>query len=247
MRRLKAPQRRQQLIDVATKLFAKDGYDATTTNAIAQAAGISEPILYRHFKDKKDLFIAITREVSQKTLDHWQELIGGIEDPAEQLRTIAKEFPSHVRHLSDAYRVLHNGLTTSHDRRVVAVLREHYAQIEKYFVRIIMAGQRSGAFRNINPRTAIGIDEKGTKLFILVVDGRSDKSRGMTYGQLSKAMVDLGCFTAINLDGGGSSTIVMRDPETKELKILNHPSDRRERPVANVLGVRLHATTQPSR
>jgi exopolysaccharide biosynthesis protein len=106
---------------------------------------------------------------------------------------------------------------------------------------------KPGAFRNVNPRTAIGIDESGTKLYLLVVDGRSDLSRGMTYGQLSRAMVDLGCFTAINLDGGGSSTLVIRDPETKELKVLNHPSDRRERPVANVLGVRLHATTQPSK
>ncbi len=106
---------------------------------------------------------------------------------------------------------------------------------------------KPGAFRNVNPRTAIGIDEKGTKLYILVVDGRSDLSRGMTYAQLAKTMVELGCFTAINLDGGGSSTLVLRDPETKALKILNHPSDRRERPVANVLGVRLHATTQPSK
>lgn len=152
MRRLKAPQRRQQLIDVATKLFADYGYDATTTAAIAQAAGISEPILYRHFKNKQDLFIAITREVSQKTLNHWQNLIGATEDPAEQLRLIAKEFPAHVRHLSDAYHVLHNGLTTSHDRRVLTVLREHYASIEKFFVKIIVGGQRTGAFRNINPK-----------------------------------------------------------------------------------------------
>ena len=152
MRRLKAPERRQQLIDVATKLFADYGYDATTTAAIAQAAGVSEPILYRHFKNKQDLFIAITREVSAKTLGHWQQLIGHIDDPAEQLRTIAREFPSHVRTLSDAYHVLHNGLTTSHDRRVLAVLREHYAAMEKFFIRIITAGQKSGDFRNLNAK-----------------------------------------------------------------------------------------------
>ena len=60
--RLKAPQRREQLIAVATKQFGKFGYDATTTAAIADAAGVTEPILYRHFGSKQELFIAITRE-----------------------------------------------------------------------------------------------------------------------------------------------------------------------------------------
>ena len=62
--RLKAPQRREQLIEVATKLFAKSGYDATTTADIAKAAGVTEPILYRHFESKQELFIAIVRDVS---------------------------------------------------------------------------------------------------------------------------------------------------------------------------------------
>ncbi len=60
MARLKAPQRREQLISVATRQFAKFGYDATTTDAIAKAAGVTEPILYRHFGSKQELFIAIS-------------------------------------------------------------------------------------------------------------------------------------------------------------------------------------------
>jgi exopolysaccharide biosynthesis protein len=98
-------------------------------------------------------------------------------------------------------------------------------------------------FHNINPRTAIGIDRKGKKLFLLVVDGRSEQSTGMTYGQLAREMVKLGCYTAINLDGGGSSTLVIRNRKTGELQVRNHPSDHRERPVANVLGIGLHSTT----
>src|SRR3954447_18385945 len=97
MRRLKAPQRREQLIEVATKLFAKWGYDVTTTAAIAEAAGVTEPILYRHFDSKQELFVAIVRSVSALTMDHWREVIGGIKDPAEQIRRIAEEFPDHIR------------------------------------------------------------------------------------------------------------------------------------------------------
>ena len=147
MRRLKAPQRREQLIEVATKLFAKWGYEATTTAAIAEAAGVTEPILYRHFDSKQELFVAIVRSVSEQTLRHWAEILDGIADPQEQIRRIAGEFPEHVRTLSDAYHVIHGALATSRDRKVATVMKEHYAQIERFFVDVITKGQASGVFR----------------------------------------------------------------------------------------------------
>ena len=153
MARLKAPQRREQLIAVATKVFAKYGYDATTTAKIAEEAGVTEPILYRHFGSKQELFIAITREMSKRTLAHWRDLIGSIDDPATQLREIAKQFPGHLKQVGDAYRVIHNALTTSRDRKVLMVLREHYRQIEVFFTGIITAGIKRGVFREIEPKT----------------------------------------------------------------------------------------------
>jgi TetR/AcrR family transcriptional regulator, cholesterol catabolism regulator len=153
MRRLKAPQRREQLIEVATKLFAKWGYDATTTAAIAEAAGVTEPILYRHFDSKQELFVAIVRSVSEQTMNHWREIIGDVKDPAEQIRRIAGEFPDHIRQLDDAYHVIHGALATSRDKKVSAVMKEHYAQIERFFVHIIALGQQQGVFRpQLDPR-----------------------------------------------------------------------------------------------
>lgn len=91
-----------------------------------------------------------------------------------------------------------------------------------------------------HPRTAVGVDEKGTKLIILVVDGRNPGvSEGMSLVDLSAEFIRLGCYTAMNLDGGGSTSMVMREPNAESWKILNRPSDGRERPVANVLGVRI--------
>jgi AcrR family transcriptional regulator len=153
MRRLKAPQRREQLIEVATKLFARGGYDATTTAAIAEAAGVTEPILYRHFDSKQELFVAIVRSVSEQTMNHWREIIGNVKDPAEQIRRIAEEFPEHIRQLADAYHVIHGALATSRDKKVLAVMKEHYAQIERFFVQIITVGQQEGVFRpQLDPR-----------------------------------------------------------------------------------------------
>jgi exopolysaccharide biosynthesis protein len=92
-----------------------------------------------------------------------------------------------------------------------------------------------------HPRTALGVDEKGSRLVILVVDGRNPGvSEGMTLAELAGEFVRMGCYTALNLDGGGSTSMVMREPNAESWKILNRPSDGKERPVANVLGVRIN-------
>jgi AcrR family transcriptional regulator len=182
MPRLKAPQRREQLMEVATKLFARNGYEATTTAAIALAAGVTEPILYRHFKSKQELFVAIVKAVSDRTMKHWQDLIAGVTDPAEQIRRIAAEMPSHMEKLADAYHVLHGALATSRDKKVLAVMREHYAQIERFFAKVIQEGQKTGVFRkNLQPRGAA---------WQLIITGIGYGMIGLNLAQLDRPMID---------------------------------------------------------
>ena len=144
-------------MEVATKLFARNGYEATTTAAIAVAAGVTEPILYRHFKSKQELFVAIVKAVSAQTMEHWQSLIADAKNPADQIRKVCAQMPKHMSHLADAYHVLHGALSTSRDKKVLAVMKEHYVQIEKFFGKLIADGQKSGQFRkNVQPRAAAG-------------------------------------------------------------------------------------------
>ena len=90
---------------------------------------------------------------------------------------------------------------------------------------------------NRHPRTAVGILDDGSKVFV-VVDGRSSKSQGVTMEEIQKIMLWLGCTDAMNLDGGGSSSMVVRG------KVVNHPCDNKavdsdgERQVANALLIR---------
>lgn len=89
-----------------------------------------------------------------------------------------------------------------------------------------------------HPRTVVGLNPAGTKLIILVVEGRKPRvATGMTYTELAAEMVRLGCQEALNLDGGGSTLLAIQDPKSGRLKILNRPTDGHERAVANVLGV----------
>lgn len=94
-----------------------------------------------------------------------------------------------------------------------------------------------------HPRTVVGLNRDATKLVLLVVDGRKPGAAvGMSYGELTAEMLRLGCYDALNLDGGGSSVLAVRDPAKDEFKILNQPTDGRERAVANVFGVSVDAS-----
>ena len=82
-----------------------------------------------------------------------------------------------------------------------------------------------------HPRTAIGYNEEEQRCYLVAVDGRQPgHSAGMTLRELAALMQELGCTEALNLDGGGSTTLVLRG------QVVNRPSDLTgERPVANAL------------
>jgi hypothetical protein len=83
-----------------------------------------------------------------------------------------------------------------------------------------------------HPRTFVGFDKDSTRLFLCVVDGRQEKSIGMNFQEMADFLISIGVWNAVNLDGGGSTTMVIQD------KIINSPSDKTgERPVANTLQV----------
>jgi hypothetical protein len=97
-------------------------------------------------------------------------------------------------------------------------------------------GQAS--FRARNPRTALGVARNGRRLILAVIDGRQvPYSDGTTLRETAEIMLALGARDAINLDGGGSSTLVYRD-STGKLRIANKPSDATgERPVGDALAI----------
>ena len=75
-----------------------------------------------------------------------------------------------------------------------------------------------------DPRTAIGYTS-GDHVWILAVDGRHKGTEGMTYTEMSSIFFGLGCKAAVNMDGGGSTQMLTRDPLTGILMMRNWPSD----------------------
>jgi hypothetical protein len=90
--------------------------------------------------------------------------------------------------------------------------------------------------REMHPRTAVGVDSDTGEVLLLVIDGRQADSRGYTMVELANLMVDLGADEAVNLDGGGSSTMVAKN-RNGAMAVLNDPSDGFQRWVANAIEV----------
>lgn len=79
---------------------------------------------------------------------------------------------------------------------------------------------------DLHPRTAIGIDRNGIVMWLVVVDGRQEQySEGMSVYELGRLMLDLGCWNAMNMDGGGSSIMGLVEAGGR-LGVVNSPSDR---------------------
>ncbi|WP_238162795.1 phosphodiester glycosidase family protein [Kribbella capetownensis] len=90
---------------------------------------------------------------------------------------------------------------------------------------------------DLAPRTAVGFDKDGSRMFLLTVDGRATGSRGLSLKEMGELMIGLGADDALNLDGGGSSTMLARSPGEAGPQVVNDPSDGGERLIPNGLGL----------
>src|SRR5438105_3564667 len=87
--RMRKAERKKQLLGHAKQLFVRHGYHDTTTEKIAAAAGVTEPVLYRHFESKKALFLEVLLEIRHATLERWNTETTGLTDPLVKLHAIA--------------------------------------------------------------------------------------------------------------------------------------------------------------
>ena len=101
----------------------------------------------------------------------------------------------------------------------------------------------SGLDERLAPRTSIGLSKDAKTMWLVVVDGRQEKySEGVNCTELATIMLNLGCWNAVNMDGGGSSIMAIRNADAK-LGAANSPSDRngnemKIRPVPIILTIK---------
>jgi TetR/AcrR family transcriptional regulator len=144
--RLPAAERRAALLDTACRMFAKGGYRGTTTAEIAREAGVTEPILYRHFGSKRDLYVACLEQASQRVRSTWERAIEHEPDPAKWLTALGNVFTR----LREVKAVLMNlwvqGLAeAADDPEIRRELRRSLHEAHDFLESVIQRVQEAGA------------------------------------------------------------------------------------------------------
>jgi AcrR family transcriptional regulator len=152
-RRLTKAERKKQILAQAKELLVTLGFHNTTTKKIAEAAGISEPVLYQHFKTKNALFMAVLREVREATVERWESELPNLPDPLARLQGIMDGYLGSTREHAVELRIIHRALLEYDDPEARLLLRSFYLDTETLLARIIAEGQQTGVFRrNLDPR-----------------------------------------------------------------------------------------------
>jgi AcrR family transcriptional regulator len=151
--RMRKADRKRQLLEQAKELFVTHGYQNTTTKDIAEAAGVSEPVLYRHFDSKKTLFLEVLEEIRAATLDRWRHETAHLSDPLAKLHAIADMYLNTTRAQVREFRIMHRTLIETDDEEIASLLRTFYLDSELLLTEIIREGQQAGVFRrSLDPR-----------------------------------------------------------------------------------------------
>jgi AcrR family transcriptional regulator len=103
--RLSAQARRATIVEAAGRLFGERGYDATTLDDVAAAAGVTKPILYRHFASKRDLYLALLRR-HRDDLPTFADAIPPAGPPEERVRAVLDFWLDYFESHSYAWRML---------------------------------------------------------------------------------------------------------------------------------------------
>lgn len=169
--RMSAEDRRRQIVQVAMKLFAESGFRGTTTKEIAQAAGVSEAIIFRHFATKEELYTAIIDFKSCEGLGAGLSESAGTDPVVEKIRalvgdamergddstafeTMARAMMEHHRQDPQFLRLLLYSALEGHELAQIfweRNVRVMYAFLGDY----IRRRQREGAFRDVDPRIVV--------------------------------------------------------------------------------------------
>jgi AcrR family transcriptional regulator len=144
-RRLPAAERRARILETALPLFAARGRDGTTTRDLARAAGVTEPVLYRHFPSKEELFAAVLDLVLARLIESMERALEGSGDAASRMAALARCLPELLAERRDEFRVLNSVAATQARGAAGARVREAYARLGRFLSdALATAGLRSG-------------------------------------------------------------------------------------------------------
>ena len=159
-KRLSKDDRRVQLLDAAAKLFGKSSYGDVTTAELAKAAGVTEPVIYQHFKTKQDLYVAVLRRSREVTIEHYDAIAAKLPTPLLKAIVVVRSHGQIMRENEPYFRLHLRAIANSDLARVRQVLKENYLAYNRYFAGLIKQAQDQGEVHK-------AVDAEQTAWFIM--------------------------------------------------------------------------------
>lgn len=163
--RLPAARRRQQLLEVALQVFGELGFHPTSMNDVAEAAGVTKPVLYQHFRSKRDLYREVLTDVGGQILDAITKATAAATSPHEQVELGFLAYFRFVAANGAAFRVLFGGGTRRDEEFAVQVARVEGAIAEAIATLIDVEGL-TGPQRRQLAHGLVGLAEGTSRLWM---------------------------------------------------------------------------------
>ena len=142
-----AEERRQCVLDAACRVFSKSSYRGATTAEIARESGITEPVLYRHFSSKRDLYLACLDAGWAHVRRLWDDALAHEPDPGLQLGAMGRAYVQQQRTsdrimLSDLW--IQALTEASGDPKIRRYLRDQVREVHDFVANVIRRAQEAG-------------------------------------------------------------------------------------------------------
>ena len=143
--RLAAMERRAAVLDTACRIFSKGSYRGTTTAEIARESGVTEPILYRHFSSKRELYLACLDQAWERMRASWEAAIEADPDPTNWMPSMARSFFEHKEQKVVLSNLWIQALAeASEDPEIRKHLRRHLKEVHDFAAGVIRRCQEAG-------------------------------------------------------------------------------------------------------
>ncbi len=163
-RRLTAEQRRQQLVTTALELFARRGYRSTTMDDIAEAAGVTKPLVYQHFSSKRALYLELVDSIAQELLAAVRSAVLQADGPRQQVEMGFAAYFRLVVSREDEFRLLY-GRDHADDKELGRALRTVEDAIAEAIEPLIDAGLQD-EHRRLLAYAVVGMAEGASREFM---------------------------------------------------------------------------------
>ena len=142
---LSAEERRATVLECACQIFAKGTYHGSTTAEIARTAGVTEPILYRHFASKRDLYLACLNAAWAECRAMWEEAIADESDPALWVGVMGRSYLAAKDKRGQVATLWMQALTeASDDPEIRRFIRRHMREVHGFVADAIRRSQAAG-------------------------------------------------------------------------------------------------------